>query len=106
MLLDLYGTNRHPDPWEEPDQFRPERFATWEGDPYTLIPQGGGDHHTGHRCPGEWIIIRLMKTAVGLLTRETAYQVPHQDLHVSTSRIPARPRSGSVLRVRPEEADA
>lgn len=107
VLLDLYGTNRHPDLWDEPDRFRPERFATWEGDPYTLIPQGGGDHHTGHRCPGEWITIRLMTTAVSLLTRETAYQVPHQDLHVSRSRIPARPRSGFNLRdVRPIEAGA
>ena len=105
VLLDLYGTNRHPALWQEPDRFHPERFATWEGDPYTLIPQGGGDHDTGHRCPGEWITIRLMKTAVRLLTRETAYQVPHQDLHVSLSRMPARPRSGFVLRdVRAAEA--
>lgn len=97
VLLDLYGTNRHPDLWDEPDRFRPERFATWEGDPYTLIPQGGGDHATGHRCPGEWITIRLMTSAVSLLARETDYHVPHQDLHVSLSRMPARPRSGFVL---------
>lgn len=38
-----------------------------------------------------------MKTAVNLLARETAYQVPHQDLHVSLSRMPARPRSGFVI---------
>lgn len=52
VLLDLYGTNRDPRSWEEPDEFRPERFDRWEGDLFSLIPQGGGDHHRGHRCPG------------------------------------------------------
>lgn len=104
VLLDLYGTNRHPDLWEDPERFRPDRFAEWEGDPHTLIPQGGGDHDFGHRCAGEWITIRLMETAVDLLTRDMTYRVPHQDLHVSLSRMPARPRSGFVLDdVRPQE---
>lgn len=104
VLLDLYGTNRHPDLWDDPERFDPQRFATWDGNPFTLIPQGGGDHHTGHRCAGEWITIRLMQTAVRLLTREMAYTVPHQDLQVSLSRMPARPRSGVVIRdVRPVE---
>ena len=98
VLLDLYGSNRHPGSWGEPDRFRPERFRSWDGDSFTLIPQGGGDHYTGHRCAGEWITIRLMKTAVDMLTRRMAYQVPHQDLHVSRSRLPARPRSGFVVR--------
>jgi fatty-acid peroxygenase len=105
VLLDLYGTNRHPDLWTDPDGFHPERFATWDGDPFTLIPQGGGDHHTGHRCAGEWITIRLMQTAVALLTREMTYTVPHQNLHVSLSQMPARPHSGVVIRdVRAAEA--
>lgn len=105
VLLDLYGTNRHPDHWTDPDRFHPERFATWDADPFTLIPQGGGDHLTGHRCAGEWVTIRLMQTAVALLSREMAYTVPHQNLHVSLSQMPARPHSGVVIRdVRAAEA--
>lgn len=102
VLLDVYGTNRRPGLWDDPHRFHPPRFATWDGDPHTLISQGGGDHYTGHRCAGEWITIRLMETAVALLTREMTYRVPHQDLHVGMSRMPARPRSGFVLRdIRP-----
>ena len=51
MLLDLYGTDHHPRPWPDLDTFKPERFRTRDEEPFTLVPQGGGDHATGHRCP-------------------------------------------------------
>lgn len=97
VLLDLYGTNHHPDLWQEPEVFDPDRFATWDGSAYDLIPQGGGDHHTGHRCPGEWITVALMKTALAVLTREMTYDVPSQDLRVSLRRMPTLPASGLVI---------
>lgn len=101
-LLDLYGTNRDPRSWDEPERFRPERFRDWKGDAFTLIPQGGGDHHSGHRCPGEWITIALTKSAVEFLTFGIAYEVPEQDLRVRLSRMPAIPESGfRISNVRP-----
>ncbi|MFE0593649.1 cytochrome P450 [Micromonospora echinospora] len=97
VLLDLYGTNHHPELWPEPGRFRPERFADWPGDAYALVPQGGGDHWTGHRCAGEWLTIELMKQAVTLLTSAMRYDVPTQDLTLSLRRIPALPASRFVL---------
>ena len=93
VLLDLYGSNHDPRTWPDPDQFRPERFVGWQGDPFTLIPQGAGDTATGHRCPGEQLTIELMKTAVQLFTQRIAYEVPAQDLHISLARMPALPAS-------------
>lgn len=93
VMLDLYGTNHDPRLWPDPDQFRPERFIGWPGDPFSLIPQGGGDVATGHRCPGELMTIELMKTAVRFLTRRVRYDVPAQDLAISLARIPALPAS-------------
>lgn len=102
VILDLYGTNRHPGLWESPESFRPERFRDWQGDPFTLIPQGGGHFEDGHRCPGEWLTIALMEEAVRFLTRGIRYMVPPQDLSVPLSRMPTQPRSGMVIRaVRP-----
>lgn len=98
VLLDVYGTNRDPRVWEEPDDFKPERFDGWEGDPYALIPQGGGAHESGHRCPGEWITIALTKVAVEFLTTAIAYEVPEQDLGVRLSRFPAISQSRFVIR--------
>lgn len=97
VLLDLYGTNHDPRLWEQPDEFRPERFRDWDGSAFNFIPQGGGDHYQGHRCPGEWITIELMKVALRFLTTAITYDVPAQDLRIKLSRIPTFPRSGFVI---------
>ncbi|MEV4826225.1 cytochrome P450 [Micromonospora sp. NPDC049274] len=97
VLLDLYGTNHHPALWPEPELFRPERFAGRHVDPFELIPQGGGDHTTGHRCAGEWITVDLMKRAVTNLTGGMRYDVPPQDLTLDLRRMPALPPSGLTL---------
>jgi fatty-acid peroxygenase len=97
VLLDLYGTNHDPRLWTEPPRFDPDRFRGWDGDPFTFVPQGGGDPQVHHRCPGEWATIELMKTAVTALTRWIDYQVPEQDLRVSLGRMPTLPASGFVI---------
>jgi fatty-acid peroxygenase len=97
VVLDLYGTNHDPRLWTRPDVFDPDRFRGWPGDPFSLIPQGGGDHHQHHRCPGEWATIELMKTAVVALIRWMDYRVPDQDLRVSLRRMPTLPASGFVI---------
>jgi fatty-acid peroxygenase len=96
-LLDLYGTNHDPGAWRDPERFMPERFEGWDGNAFSLIPQGGGDYYRSHRCAGEWATIALMKCAVRLLVTAMEYDVPEQDLHVDHSRMPARPRSGFVI---------
>lgn len=98
VMLDLTATDHDPRAWEDPDSFRPERFRSWDGSAFDLVPQGGGDHATGHRCAGEWVTIEVMAAAVRLLTREMAYEVPPQDLRVSSTRMPTAPASGFVLR--------
>lgn len=97
VLLDLYGTNHHPRLWEAPEAFRPERFRGWRGNPYTLIPQGAGDFETGHRCPGEWLTIALMKEAMRSFSRGIRYEVPMQDLSINLGTMPALPKSGLVI---------
>ncbi|PWS37068.1 cytochrome P450 [Falsiroseomonas bella] len=100
VLLDLYGTDHDPRIWGDPEVFRPERFHDWDGSPFNFVPQGGGEHFTGHRCPGEWATIALMRGAVRLLAR-LPWDMPEQDLTVDLSRMPAQPRSGVILRLAP-----
>ncbi|MGE3294632.1 MAG: cytochrome P450 [Geminicoccaceae bacterium] len=97
VVLDLYGTDHDPRSWHDPGTFRPERFRRWSGSAFDFIPQGGGDHRTGHRCPGEWITIELVKRAVKLLTTAMRYDVPEQDLRVDLARMPTSPASGFVI---------
>jgi len=97
VILDLYGTDHDPLVWENPHEFRPERFGMWEGNAYNFIPQGGSDHFTNHRCPGEWVTKELMKTAVSMLNTSMEYEVPRQNLKISLSRMPAIPKSRFVV---------
>lgn len=98
VLLDLYGTLHDANIWQNPFEFRPERFKDWKGSPFDFIPQGGGDHHKGHRCAGEWITIGAMHVSLQFLTNYMQYELPAQDLGFSLSRMPTFPKSGVVLK--------
>lgn len=97
VFLDLYGTNHDPRIWKNPYRFWPEHFLYRDGNPYDFIPQGGGDPVTGHRCPGEWITVELLKTSMEFLADKLLYKVPYQDFGYSLRRMPTRPASGFIM---------
>ncbi len=96
VLLDLYGQNHDPDLWTDPYAFAPRRFLERPPQRDELVPQGGGDRSTGHRCPGEDVTIALL-TALGPRLARLEYDVPDQDLRIPLTRLPARVRSGFVM---------
>ncbi|MCJ1676440.1 cytochrome P450 [Streptomyces sp. APSN-46.1] len=96
LLLDVYGHHHDPELWERPYHFDPRRFLDREPGRDELIPQGAGDAHTGHRCPGEDITVSLLTTLAPALAALEA-DVPQQDLSIPLSRIPTRPHSGFVI---------
>ena len=98
VILDIFGTNRHPDDWQDADQFIPERFTNWRGSPFAFVPQGGGDHHTGHRCAGEWMTVMLMRSFFKYMTENITYDVPDQDLDYDMTRFPTMPKSKFIIR--------
>ncbi|MGW2671889.1 cytochrome P450 [Streptomyces sp. NPDC001272] len=100
VLLDVHGHHRDPALWPEPHRFDPLRFLGREPGPAELIPQGGGDARTGHRCPGEDIAVGLLTALAPALARLDA-DIPDQDLRIPLHRVPTRPRSGFVLSVPP-----
>lgn len=92
-----YGMLHDPKLWEAPIEFHPERFKNWDGNPFTLIPQGGGEHLHGHRCAGEWLTMESMKQAVDFLVNRITYKVPDQNLKFSLSRMPTLPKRGFII---------
>ncbi len=100
VLLDLYATNHDERIWGDATVFRPDRFRDWDGDPFTLVPQGAGDPLRGHRCPGERATVAILETALLELAR-LDYYVPEQDLDIALTRFPALPKSGFRLGLLP-----
>ncbi|UJV45417.1 cytochrome P450 [Streptomyces sp. AMCC400023] len=96
VLLDLYGQNHDPELWDLPYTFEPQRFLERPPQRDDLVPQGGGDRATGHRCPGEDVTVALLRALGPRLARLT-YDVPAQDLRIPLTRMPARVRSGFVM---------
>ncbi len=97
VFLDIYGTNHDPRIWEYPYRFNPDNFKYRDGTPYSFIPQGGGNYDHGHRCPGEWITIELLKISMEFMARHLEYSVPSQNLMYSLNRMPTLPTSGFIM---------
>lgn len=97
FVLDLYGTDHDANRWEDARDFRPERFLGWTDNAFDFIPQGGGSHASGHRCPGEWLTIAVMKALLETLMRNIRYDVPPQDLSIDLGKMPALPASGFIV---------
>jgi len=93
VLFDLYGTNHDSHIFNRPNDFWPERFSNWESNLFDFVPQGGGDHSNGHRCPGEGVTIGIMKVSFDFLANYLDYKVPKQNLKYSLCRIPTLPKS-------------
>ncbi|MGN9889775.1 hypothetical protein [Micromonospora sp. L31] len=85
-MLDIYGQNHDAALWPDPYRFDPQRFVGRAPDPYELIPQGGADPSTGHRCPGEDVTVALLAAFAGWLAR-LDYTVPEQDLTTALTRF-------------------
>ena len=98
VLLDVYGQNHYHLLFPRPYEFRPERFVGRPIGEFELIPQGGGDPRTGHRCPGEQITVATLGTLVQRLAR-LDHRLPPQDLGIDLGRIPARVRSDVRIEV-------
>jgi fatty-acid peroxygenase len=96
-VLDVYGTLRDPHVWPRPNEFLADRFLGRDITPFDLIPSGGGEHWTGHRCAGEWLTIEALRQAALVLTQRISYELPPQDFRYSLSRVPTRPNSGVIL---------
>lgn len=96
-ILDIYGTNHDPKIWHKPDLFQPERFKEWNESPFSFIPQGGGEHISGHRCAGEWITILVMNICLDYLVNQLRFSVPEQDLSFDMAKFPTIPKSRVIL---------
>jgi cytochrome P450 family 135 len=86
VLIDAHTLHHDPELWDEPEEFRPERFLGGGGPPqYAYLPFGGG----AHRCIG---------AALATLELEVALEEMLAAFDLSPAGPPARPvRRGPTL---------
>lgn len=89
LVLDIWGTDHDPEVWTDPNRFDPERYDHTRVTPFNLVPQGGGDRWTGHRCPGEDMALSVL---VSLLPRLARIQPADDATDRGLRRMPPRPR--------------
>jgi cytochrome P450 len=66
----IYNAQRHPDYWDEPGAFEPERFLGKKPNPYAWLPFGGGPH----RCAGMAFALYEMRVVLAtILSRMTLH---------------------------------
>ena len=95
LVLDIWGTNHDLRTWHSPDMFDPRRFRSTPVTPYNLVPQGGGDRTTGHRCPGEDLTLMTLAELAPRIARLSPTVVGRRpDLH----RMPPRPTLTARIR--------
>lgn len=97
-VLDIFGTTHDPELFENPYQFNPDRFDNWDGSPFDLIPQGGGDFYTNHRCAGEWMTVIVMEETIQYFANKIDFVAPPQDLSVKLSQFPGKVTSGTMIK--------
>ncbi len=94
LLMPIYWIHRHPDFWDDPDAFQPERFIDREAShPFAYLPFGGGPRI----CIGNHFAMVELQFAIAMMARRYHIQpVPGQHI-VPLPAITMRPRDGLTV---------
>ena len=69
VILDIMGMHRHPDVWEEPEEYNPLRFHPSQAEErhlYAYIPFSAGSRN----CIGQNFALNEMKIVIALLVKQ------------------------------------
>lgn len=100
ILINSYLLHRHPDYWDDPEDFRPERFepeAVAKRAKHAYVPFG-----TGPRiCIGKYFALTEVCMVVATISQRFRLELPHETSRVSPEPlVTLHPKGGVQLRLR------
>ncbi len=105
VLINIAGIHRHPDHWQNPDSFEPERFTVERAagrHRWAHMPFGGGPH----LCVGkQFALVEAAILLAGMTGRYDVRTVPHHRVDPYAT-ITLRPRYGLMVTVHPRLSTA
>ncbi|MEV0671495.1 cytochrome P450 [Mycobacterium sp. NPDC050441] len=98
IVVQINAVNRNPATYENPDEFRPQRFREARPQTYAWLPFGGGIK----RCLGASFSLLELTTALQVMLREGEFTAdsPKPEYAVRRSVVLV-PRHGTMVRFRP-----
>ena len=97
IMYSEFITQRMPELYEEPDRFKPERWATLERSAYEYLPFSAGRH----RCIGAEFATQEMKIVLPMLLQRHRFSVvPNSWIDANISMRPTR---GMPMYVLPQD---
>ncbi len=97
VMYSEFITQRMPELYEEPDRFKPERWATLERTAYEYLPFSAGRH----RCIGAEFATQEMKIVLPMLLQRYRFSVvPNTKINVNVNM---RPSHGMPMYVVPQD---
>jgi len=95
LIYSIYLTHRDPDSWEEPDEFKPERFAHGgKQPPFAYVPFGGGPR----ACIGAAFGQAEARLVLARLLQTHHFQLTNAKLHTHMGAT-LEPRPGVFMQV-------
>ncbi len=102
--LSPYVLHRHPDHWENPEGFDPERFRPERSEKrarYAYLPFGGGPR----TCVGNHFAMMEAQILLSMIVREHRLELDSSHPVVLDPVITLRPKNGIKMRRRPRAAE-
>ncbi|MGR9086565.1 MAG: cytochrome P450 [Gammaproteobacteria bacterium] len=99
-LISIYNIHHHPEFWDDPEAFSPDRFVGQKISKYQFLPFGMGPRF----CIGNHFAILETTLLLSMLVRHFDFK-PHSDLDPEMElAVSLRPKGGLRLKVAPVEA--
>jgi len=102
VILSMYVTHRHPEFWQNPDEFKPERFLDRTNKGYAFYPYGGGMR----MCLGMYLARMEITTIIALFITQFEFTLNPEGKVSPVTHMTLKPKEGISLIIKPLQTES